>query len=108
MFIYCSQPRAQSIIWCICYLRPQTFLAQAAVERLDVGIVRWFYGPGEVQLYLVQVRPLVETSSGKLGPVARREQALFLGYGHARSPQIAQRVGITESQVSTVVLHEPH
>jgi hypothetical protein len=40
--------------------------------------------------------------------VARREEALLRGYGHARSPQIAQRVAITGSQVSIVVLREPH
>ena len=45
---------------------------------------------------------------GKLDPVARREEAPVLGYGRARSLQIAQRVATTGSQVSTVVLHEPH
>jgi len=45
---------------------------------------------------------------GELDAIARREEALFLGYGRLRSPQIAQRVAITGPQVSTVVLHEPH
>ena len=40
-----------------------------------------------------------------LKAVARREEGLPTGYGHARSLQIAQRVAITGSQVSTVVLH---
>jgi hypothetical protein len=37
--------------------------------------------------------------------IARRDEALPRGYGCARSPQIAQRVAITGSQVLTVVLH---
>jgi hypothetical protein len=41
----------------------------------------------------------------ELDAVARREEGLLVVYGHARSPQIAQRVAITGSQVSTVVLH---
>ncbi|WP_209428501.1 hypothetical protein, partial [Pararhodobacter sp. SW119] len=36
--------------------------------------------------------------------IARREEVLPTGYGRVRSPQIAQRVAITGSQVSTVVL----
>lgn len=43
-----------------------------------------------------------------LGSIARQEHAPLIGLGHARRPQIAQRVAITGSQVSTLVLHEPH
>ena len=45
-----------------------------------------------------------EETVGELLAVARGEDGLPTGYGHARSPQIAQRVAITGSQVSTVVL----
>jgi len=53
---------------------------------------------------LVLGAPLQDRVRGQLRPVARREEGLPIGYGRARSPQIAQRVAITGSQVSTVVL----
>src|SRR6056297_2506231 len=45
-----------------------------------------------------------EQAVGELLAIARREEGLPIGYGRARSLQIAQRVAITGSQVSTVVL----
>jgi hypothetical protein len=38
----------------------QAFRPQAAVERLNVGIVRGRSGPGEVNLHPVQIGPLVQ------------------------------------------------
>src|SRR6056297_2066160 len=61
--------------------------------RLDVG------GPGADRC-----DPVPDRGRDELGTVARREEGLPVGYGRARSPQIAQRVAITGSQVSTVVL----
>lgn len=45
-----------------------------------------------------------EQPVGEFLVIACREEALSRGYGHTRSPQMAQRVAITWSQVSTVVL----
>lgn len=55
--------------------------------------------------HTLRLDELCQFASDIAGTVARREEGLLRGYGHARSPQIAQRVAITGSQVSTVVLH---
>lgn len=47
----------------------ETLLAQSAVERFDVGVVGRLPWPGEVQLNLVEVGPLVEEPPGELGAV---------------------------------------
>ncbi len=86
----------------------QELVSEARVEAFTLSVL-----PGAARLDLCRFRanrldPVLYGLSNELRAVARREEALFIGYGHARSPQIAQRVAITGSQVSTVVLHEPH
>jgi len=49
--------------------------------------------------------PSTHLLGNKFCAIARREEAPLRGSGRLRSPQIAQRVAITGSQVSTVVLH---
>ena len=47
----------------------QAFRSQAAVERLDVGVVGRLSRSGEVDLDPVQVGPLVEHAPGELRPI---------------------------------------
>ena len=83
----------------------QELVAQAAVAALDEGILLGLARVDVMRGHPVLVGPLQDGAAGELRAVARREEELPIGYGHARSPQIAQRVAITGSQVSTVVLH---
>jgi hypothetical protein len=82
----------------------EAFVAQAAVEAFDEGVLLRLSGIDVVPLDTVFLRPFQDCLARELGAVARREEGLPIGYGRARSPQIAQRVAITGSQVSTVVL----
>jgi len=86
----------------------QQLIAQATIERLDEDVLLRLARVDVMPWNGVLVGPSQNGPTGELGPVARREEGLPRGYGHARSPQIAQRVAITGSQVSTMVLHEPH
>ena len=89
----------------------------AAVEPLDHAVRlrphRWREAVLDAQLGAEQVELVLsgrsalaqaEQAVGEGLAVARREEGLPIGYGRARSLQIAQRVAITGSQVSTVVL----
>ena len=92
-----------------------------AVEPLHHSVGLWPHRRGEA-VFDVEVRAeaveIMVTGRGataqakeavsELLAVARREEAPLRGYGHARSPEIAQRVAITGSQGSTVVLRKPH
>ncbi len=78
------------------------------VERLDEGILLGLTWVDVVPFDAIVVRPLQDRAAGELCPVARREEELVRGNGHMWSRQIAQRVAISGSQVSTVVLHKPH
>ena len=47
----------------------QTFVAQAAVERFDVAIVRGLARPREIELHAAVERPRLEGFGGELRPV---------------------------------------
>lgn len=47
----------------------QAFLAQSAVERLDMRVVAGFSGPRDVQFDLVERGPLLDQTPGELGAV---------------------------------------
>src|SRR6056297_4328790 len=85
-------------------VRVQAFRPELRIERLDEAVVGRLAGAGEVQRDVVGIGPKIEVPGDEFAAVARREEGLPVGYGRARSPQIAQRVAITGSQVSTVVL----
>lgn len=50
-------------------------------------------------------QPILRCLSNALRTIERREEALSEGYGHLHSLQVAQRVAIFGSQISTEVLH---
>jgi hypothetical protein len=84
------------------------FIQQRAVQTFDdaVRLRPAHLGRTVLDLFELQeefVRVLVRPAA-ELASIARREEALLLGYGHLRSRHFAERVAITGSQVSTVVL----
>ena len=86
----------------------KAFIPKAAIEALDKAVLHRFPRRDVMPFDPTILLPFEDGVRGQLGPVARPEEALRRGYGHARSLQVAQRVAITGSQVSTVVLREPH
>ena len=85
----------------------QKLVPHSAVGTFDEAVLHGLARCDVVPLNLVLCAPLQDRVRGQFGAVALREPALLIGYGRARSPQIAQRMAITGSQVSTVVLHKP-
>lgn len=59
----------------------QALLAEAAVERLDGGVIRGLFWPGEVKAHPVGIGPGVQGAGDKLGPIVTANlllQAAFL------------------------------
>lgn len=83
----------------------QDFVKHSTVNAFSEAVLHWLAGGDVTPLDLPVLLPLQDHIAGQLWPVARREEGPLRSYGHARNPQIAQRVTITGSQVSTVVLH---
>jgi len=77
---------------------------ELAVQGFDEAIISRLSGWRKVERDVICIGPQVKITGDEFAAVARREQALPTGNGHPRSLPIAQRVAITGSQVSTVVL----
>ena len=86
----------------------QAFIPQAAIEAFHEAVLHRLAWRDVMPFHTAIFLPFEHGVRRQLGAVARREEGLLRGYGRTRSLQIAQRVAITGSQVSTVVLHEPH
>lgn len=74
-------------------------------EAFDEAVLLGLARIDVVPRHRVLVGPFEDGATDEIRPVA---PALLIDYGHVRSLQTAQRVAITGSQVSTMVLRKPH
>ncbi|PZX12364.1 hypothetical protein LX81_03622 [Palleronia aestuarii] len=84
-------------------LAVQKLVAELRVEALAIPVLPRAPRFDERRLRADRCNPVPHGLGDEFRPIARPEEALPRGISHARSPQIAQQVAMTGSQVSTVV-----
>ncbi len=90
----------------------QALRPQARIERLDKGVVRRFARSGEIDLHLVQVRPVIQQTPCELQPVVHPQaprltpQAyqLVQHLHHLGRPEVGSRCG--REPLSCVDVHD--